>query len=77
MNTETFCYWLQGFVELCPEQQPSAAQWKMIQDHLQLVFKKETKPLQINVQPTPMPSLPKFPAPEHWQYPNQQPVVMC
>lgn len=43
MSPENFCYWLQGYSELCGEN-PSPEQWKMIQDHLTLVFKNVTKP---------------------------------
>lgn len=42
MNETMFCYWLQGYSELCGET-PSPEQWKMIQDHLRLVFKNVTK----------------------------------
>ena len=43
MTSEQFVYWLQGFVELTNKNQlPSQTQWRQIQDHLQLVFKKET-----------------------------------
>ena len=41
MSTENFAYWLQGFSEICGES-PTPQQWKIIQDHLALVFKKET-----------------------------------
>mgnify|MGYP006892947823 CR=1 FL=1 len=41
MTPENFAYWLQGFAELTPEQ-PSAAQWQAIRDHLALVFEKKT-----------------------------------
>lgn len=45
MNAEQFCYWLQGRAELCREA-PSAEEWKLIAEHLQLVFKKQTHPMQ-------------------------------
>lgn len=41
MTAEQFCYWIQGFAELS-NGPPSAAQWKLIQDHLDLVFNKVT-----------------------------------
>jgi len=44
MNANDFCYWLQGFAEL-GDKPPTAAQWKMIQEHLQLVFVKVTSPM--------------------------------
>jgi hypothetical protein len=42
MTPEQFTYWLQGFSEVSGEEAPDARQWKIIQDHLALVFKKET-----------------------------------
>jgi ABC-type sugar transport system substrate-binding protein len=42
MSPENFAYWLQGFVELTQGQTPNPAQWKSIQEHLGLVFKKVT-----------------------------------
>ena len=43
MNERDFCYWLQGFSKLTGESQGlSAWQWKMIQEHLALVFNKVT-----------------------------------
>lgn len=41
MTEQQFCYWLQGFAEVS-HQAPTDEQWKIIQDHLQLVFRKET-----------------------------------
>lgn len=41
MTPENFAYWLQGFSEICGET-PTPEQWKIIQDHLNLVFRKET-----------------------------------
>lgn len=46
MTPEQFTYWLQGHCELNPTRMPTEAQWEMIKDHLNLVFKKETAPLQ-------------------------------
>ncbi|SEN71653.1 hypothetical protein SAMN05216404_106174 [Nitrosospira multiformis] len=42
MTPEQFCYWLQGRAEMQPNNPPSAEEWKIIADHLKLVFKKET-----------------------------------
>ena len=43
MNSETFCFWLQGFVELSESNAvPNEKQWLMIKDHLKLVFDKKT-----------------------------------
>jgi hypothetical protein len=47
MNTEKFCYWLQGFSELNVDK-PTDEQWKSIKEHLQLVFNKVTPPLTRN-----------------------------
>lgn len=44
MTPEQFCYWLQGRAEMQPNNPPSAEEWTMICEHLQLVFKKETLP---------------------------------
>lgn len=45
MNSESFAYWLQGFVELNGGQIPTEDQWRSIVEHLNLVFKKVTPPL--------------------------------
>jgi hypothetical protein len=43
MKPEQFVYWLQGFSEMNENQpHPTRKQWKMIEDHLKTVFKKET-----------------------------------
>ena len=41
MNPEDFCRWLQGFAELS-DARPTEAQWKMIKEHLQLLYTKVT-----------------------------------
>jgi hypothetical protein len=41
-NPELFCYWLQGFFELSNSETITPLQVKVIKDHLNLVFKKET-----------------------------------
>lgn len=41
MTAEQFAYWLQGFSEV-GNKGPTEEQWKIIQDHLALVFKKLT-----------------------------------
>jgi len=41
MNSEQFVYWLQGFSEI-EGASPTPKQWKIIQDHLNLVFTKVT-----------------------------------
>lgn len=43
MNSNDFCYWLQGFFELSNNNQGlSKQQTQIIQDHLNLVFNKKT-----------------------------------
>lgn len=45
MSPENFCYWLQGRVELLPDQLPTKEEWEMIKEHLNLVFDKVTTPV--------------------------------
>ena len=45
MNSESFTFWLQGYVELNGET-PTPAQWELIKEHLALVFNKQTSSLQ-------------------------------
>lgn len=45
MDAQAFAYWLQGFVEMNGGKQPTPEQWKMITEHLQLVFTKVTPKL--------------------------------
>lgn len=42
MTPEQFTYWLQGFIEMENPKTLSLRQTKIIKDHLELVFKKET-----------------------------------
>jgi hypothetical protein len=42
MSPEQFAYWLQGFAELTDGAQPTAEQWKSINEHLKTVFVKVT-----------------------------------
>lgn len=41
MTPEQFTYWLQGFSEIS-DKTPTENEWKIIQDHLALVFNKIT-----------------------------------
>lgn len=41
MSPEQFTYWLQGFAEI-QSNPPTKEQWKIIKDHLALVFTKVT-----------------------------------
>jgi hypothetical protein len=53
MTSENFCYWLQGYIELSNCKSLTPGQVKMISDHLQLVFKKETPhPLTVSLNST-------------------------
>lgn len=45
MTSNDFALWLHGFTELTGGTKPTDAQWKMIVEHLDLVFDKVTKPL--------------------------------
>jgi hypothetical protein len=42
MTPEQFTYWLQGFIEVENPKTLNLRQTKIIKDHLELVFKKET-----------------------------------
>lgn len=43
MKSEQFIYWLQGFDEIRQTKNPpTKKEWKIIQDHLKLVFTKVT-----------------------------------
>lgn len=46
MTAEQFAYWLRGFTELNPVEQPTPDQWFAIQQHLETVFQKVTPPLE-------------------------------
>lgn len=43
MTSRDFCFWLQGGIELLGDV-PTEAQWKIIKNHLNLVFKHEIDP---------------------------------
>ena len=42
MTFENFAYWCQGYAEICGDV-PTAEQWGIIKEHLQLCFNKVTK----------------------------------
>jgi len=42
MTPRDFVYWLQGFAEINGSAVPTKEQWQIIQDHLKLVFDKQT-----------------------------------
>ena len=46
MKSENFVYWLQGFFELTDTEELTKEQVKMIKEHLQLVFDKQTSTLE-------------------------------
>lgn len=43
MTPENFCYWLQGLLEIGNPSELDSEQVEIIKEHLNLVFKKETK----------------------------------
>lgn len=45
MKSQDFAYWLQGFAEMNGDVPPTPEQWKMIKEHLDLVFNKVTPKL--------------------------------
>lgn len=57
MNTIDFCFWLQGYFEISGSNEISADQVKIIQDHLNLVFKHEIDPLRESQTTTPVNAL--------------------
>lgn len=48
MTPENFCYWLQGYFELNGNHPISLAQSVIINEHLNLVFKKNTNTALVN-----------------------------
>jgi hypothetical protein len=52
MTPEQFCYWLQGRAEMQPDNPPSVEEWKMIAEHLQLVFQKKPM-IKLDAVPSP------------------------
>lgn len=55
MTSDQFCYWLQGYFELKKtidhREGATSETMKMIEDHLQLVFKKETPAFEVKLGP--------------------------
>jgi len=40
MKPENFCYWLQGYVEICGDMDaPTESEWKIMIEHLRIVDK--------------------------------------
>lgn len=86
MNSESFTYWLQGFVELTESDggspHISEKQWLVIKDHLKLVFDKKTPDRSqraldwntIGIKPVDL--IGKQVDPSYWQYPYS-PVITC
>jgi hypothetical protein len=44
MNSQEFCYWLQGFFEIQEPQKINAKQTNTIKEHLKLVFQYDLEP---------------------------------
>lgn len=61
MDQTNFCYWLQGYSELCGDA-PNKEQWDIIKEHLQLVFTKQTQlpPFERKLYGPPESPWPKF-----------------
>lgn len=87
MNEQTFCFWLQGFVELQDSDTISEKQWLMIKDHLKLVFDKKTPDRFVpkypstqdtidSMRPKLVDLIGKQVDPSYWQYPYS-PVITC
>lgn len=76
MTPQDFTYWLQGFVEITDGQMPTEKQWKIVQDHLKLVFDKQTPNRYDHELPLmpirPNPYQDKFSIPDEWK-----PNVVC
>jgi len=49
MTPEQFCYWLQGFCEMTKTKEMDEDQFKMLKEHLALVFNKVTPSLMPNI----------------------------
>lgn len=64
MTPEQFCYWLQGRVELLPEQVPSAEEWAVIRGQLTKVYKKEESGIEYYRR---IFGQPQAPQPQYWQ----------
>ena len=54
MTPENFCYWLQGFFEISGTTELTKEQVAMIEEHLQLVFNKQTGKKK-EIEPMPIP----------------------
>jgi len=54
MDPLNFCYWLQGYIELTKETNPTfnVEQTKIIVDHLKLVFNKVTPNRELDILQT-------------------------
>ena len=58
MTPEQFVYWLQGFSEVTGKS-PTPEEWKIIQEHLNLVFDKRTRQTSAKEQQS-VPNFPKY-----------------
>lgn len=64
MTSESFVYWLQGLVELQDSDVLSEKQWRVVKDHLKLVFDKKTPDYQMH---------PSVGGPGYIKYPDATP----
>lgn len=76
MNPEQFCYWLQGFGELNGSP-PTDEQWKAINEHLALVFKKVTPSSPGYITPPPFTPLPTYVPPTILPYQADPTRITC
>jgi len=78
VDAQQFAYWLQGFVELTGgKTAPTTEQWKMICEHLALVFKKVTPPLEQQKAPALPPYTPSQPVMPGPAWPDTYPKITC
>jgi len=79
MNAQDFVYWLQGFSEMT-DKKPTEKQWKIIQNHLSLVFNKVTPnriaPI-LPHNPLPINPYPSVPHPLSPDFPEKFPQITC
>jgi hypothetical protein len=63
MTAEQFTYWLQGFLEIAEPRGLTSKQRQIIQDHLKLVFDKQTPNRGLEYIPTPTLPYQPYPTP--------------
>lgn len=80
MTPENFCYWLQGLLEVGNPEQLNKEQLEMIKEHLNLVFKKETRKTNFNLTELSKffdkPAIERPYVPDHLN-PWKNPTIIC